>query len=82
MQCKLLQCKLLHLFHLDKSLPSDQHWVWMAAALADGAQIVHRLVMLLLVMDKGGAVGPRPIASVTLVRVFPCVPASVVYQVV
>ena len=54
----------------------------MAAALADGAQIVHRLVMLLLVMDKGGAVGPRPIASVTLVRVFPCVPASVVYQVV
>ena len=54
----------------------------MAAALADGAQIVHRLVVLLLVMDKGGAVGSRPIAAVTLVRVLSRVPASVVYQVV
>ena len=54
----------------------------MAAALADSAQIVHRLVVLLLVMDKGGAVWPSPIASVTLVRVFPCVTSSVVYQVV
>ena len=54
----------------------------MAAALADSAQIVHRLVVLLLVMDKGGAVWPCPIASVTLVRVFPCVTSSVVYQVV
>ena len=63
-------------------LPGEQHWFWMAAALTDSAQIVHRLVVLLLVMDKGGAVRPRPIASVTLVRVLPCVTPSVVYQVI
>ena len=54
----------------------------MAAALADCAQIVNWLIVLLLVMNKGGTVRSRPIASVTLVRVFPCVTSSVVYQVV
>ena len=54
----------------------------MAAALADRAEIVHRLVVLLLVVNKGGAVRPGPIAAVTLVRVLPRVPASVVDQVV
>ena len=54
----------------------------MAAALADCAQIAHRLIVLLFVMDKGGAVRSCPIATVTLIRVFPCVTSSVVYQVV
>ena len=65
-----------------KSLPGEQHWFWMAAALADGAQIAHRLVVLLLVVDEGRAVRPRPVAAVALVRVLPRVPPSVVYQVV
>ena len=54
----------------------------MAAALADCAQIVHRLIVLLFVMYKGGTVRSCPIATVTLIRVFPCVTPSVVYQVV
>ena len=54
----------------------------MAAALADCPQIVHGLVVLLLVVDEGRAVRPRPVAAVALVRVLPRVPSSVVYQVV
>ena len=71
-------------YNLDlwESLPGEQHWFWMAATLADCSEIVHRLIVLLLVMDKGGTVRSRPIAPVTLVRVFPGVASSVVYQVV
>ena len=54
----------------------------MATALADSAKIAHWLVVLLLVVDEGRAVRPRPVAAVALVRVFPRVPPSVVYQVV
>ena len=54
----------------------------MTATLTDGAQIVHRLIVLLLVVDERRTVRPGPVASVTLVRMLPCVAPPVVYQVV
>ena len=54
----------------------------MTATLADGPQIAHRLIVLLLVVDERRTVRPGPVASVTLVRMLPSVATPVVYQVV
>ena len=54
----------------------------MAAALADSAQIAHRLVVLLLVVDEAAAVWARPRALVTLVGMLASVAPPVVYQVI
>lgn len=60
----------------------EHDWFWMAAPLADGAKVADRLVVLLLVVDEGGAVRTRPGALVAFVGVFTRVPSSVVDQVI
>ena len=42
-------------------VPGEEDRLGMAAALADRAEVRHRLVVLLFVMDEGGAIGPRPL---------------------
>ena len=54
----------------------------MTATLTDGPQIVHRLIVLLLVVDERRTVRPGPVASVAFVRMLPSVATPVVYQVV
>ena len=54
----------------------------MTATLTDGPQIVHRLIVLLLVVDERRTIRSGPVASVTLVRMLPSVATPVVYQVV
>jgi len=44
--------------------------------------VVHRLGVLLLVVDEGAAVRPGPAALVALIRVFPGVTTSVVDQII
>lgn len=69
-----------HLVVVGAGLEHDRFRV--AAPLADGAKVADRLVVLLLVVDEGGAVRTRPGTLVTLVGVFTRVPSSVVDQVI
>jgi len=65
-----------------RGITGKEKRLWMTSALTYCPEIVDWLAVLLLVVDKGRTVRTSPGTLVTLIRMFPRVTSSVIYQIV